>query len=155
MAARYTANIILPLCGLSLPDVASFLTLQDQEGMLQAAINSAPSEKWKSAADYIFVLTFEQRQGSVGFWTIFSGACYALTLPMSQRHPVHCMLMGTSVLMMLANAHHAGVPFLGYNPMVTGNGKFLGIAFVPFWAVNFYLNYVGFTASKDAANKAD
>lgn len=154
-AARFVASLILPLFGPGLPDPKSFLTFEDQSKMLEAAIEAAPSDKWKTAADYVFILTFEQRQGSAGFWATFVGAMYGLTLPFAQRHPIHMLLMALDVLMTAGNANHAGIPFLGYNPMVTSNARNLGILFVPFWILNFYFNYMAFVGSKDAAAKKD
>lgn len=155
MTARYVANLVFPLMGLYVPESSTFLTLQDQTTMLDAAIQAAPSEKWKTAADYIFMLTFEQRQGSSLFWATLVGSVYAWTLPLAQRHPIHVLLMALDVLMTMGNANHAGIPFLGYNPMVTTNARNLGIAFAPFWIMNFYFNYVAFQNSKKAASKAD
>eukprot|EP00977_Amphora_coffeiformis_P007137 scaffold1555_cov173-Amphora_coffeaeformis.AAC.17 len=151
MTARYVANLVFPFMGLYLPEPSTFLTLEDQSTMLDQAIQAAPSEKWKTAADYIFMLTFEQRQGSSLFWATCLGAMYALTLPVGQRHPIHMLLMVLDVLMTIGNANHAGVPFLGYNPMVTSNARNLGIAFAPFWLINFFFNYVAFGVSKKAA----
>lgn len=150
MTARYVANLVFPLMGLYLPDPSTYLTLDDQKTMLDKAIQAAPSEKWKTAADYIFMLTFEQRQGSSLFWATCLGSLYALTLPLSDRYPIHMMLMILDVFMAIANANHAGIPFLGYNPMVTTNARNLGIAFAPFWMINFYFNYVAFGNSKVA-----
>ena len=83
MTARFVANLIFPFFGLKLPtDPALYLTLDDQTKMLESAISAAPSDKWTTAADYVFMLTFEQRQGSAGFWATLIGALYALTLPL-------------------------------------------------------------------------
>jgi hypothetical protein len=100
-------------------------------------------------------MTFESRQGASGFLATAVGDIYALTIPIEQRHPLHLLLLGLDVCMFIGNLNHAGVPFLGYNPMVTRNGRYLGIACAPFWALNFYFNYVAFTGSRDAALKID
>ena len=157
MTARFVANLIFPLFGFQLPtDASLYLTLEDQEKMLESAISAAPSEKWSTAADYIFVLTFEQRQGSAGFWATFLGSVYAMSLPFSQRHPVHMLLMVLDVFMTIGNLNHAtGFSLLGYNPMVTTNARNLGIAFAPFWMLNFYFNYMAFQGSKAGAGKSD
>lgn len=155
MAARYVANLILPFMGPYLPEPDTFLTAEDQTKMLEAAIQAAPAEKWKTAADYIFILTFEQRQGSAGFAATLLGSLYASTLPFSQRHPIHALLMALDVFMVISNANHAGIPFLGYNPMVTNNGRNLGILFAPYWLLNLYFNYMAFVGSKGAAAKSD
>lgn len=157
MAARFLANLVLPIFGFQLPtDSAAYLTLEDQVKMLEGAISAAPSEKWRTAADYIFVLTFEQRQGSAGFWATLIGSIYALSLPFAERHPIHFLLMALDVFMIIGNLSHAtGFGLLGYNPMVTSSGRNLGIVFAPFWLLNFYFNYMAFQGSKEAAAKSD
>mmetsp|Transcript_59522 Transcript_59522/g.145829 ORF Transcript_59522/g.145829 Transcript_59522/m.145829 type:complete len:101 (+) Transcript_59522:2800-3102(+) len=100
-------------------------------------------------------MSFESRQGASGFLATAIGALYAYTLPLEQRHPIHLLLLALDVCMMIGNLNHAGVPFLGYNPMVTSNGRYLGIAFAPFWTSNFYFNYVAFNGSRNAALKID
>lgn len=81
MTARFVANLVMPFFGFRLPtDSAAYLTLDDQTKMLESAISAAPSDKWTTAADYIFILTFEQRQGSAGFWATLVGSLYAMTL---------------------------------------------------------------------------
>lgn len=152
--ARFLANI-LPI--FSFQNAAGeYLTLDDTVNMLQKAIDAAPSEKWRAAADFIFIRTFEQRQGSAGFVACAGAALYASTLPVSQRHPLHMLFMAQAVVMALANLHHAtGFPFLGYNPFVTAAGKGLGIVFVPFWVMTFYCNFVGFNDSRSALAKSD
>ncbi|CAJ1946051.1 unnamed protein product [Cylindrotheca closterium] len=152
--ARFVANI-LPIFSFQKIE-GEYLTLDDTVNMLQKAIDAAPSEKWRAAADFIFVRTFEQRQGSVGFVACAAAAFYASTLPVSQRHPLHMLFMVQAAFMALANLHHAtGFPFLGYNPFITAAGKGLGIAFVPFWIMAFYCNYMGFQDSKSSLAKLD
>lgn len=49
-----------------------------------------------------------------------------------------------AVLMMLANANHAGIPFLGNHPKVSQIDKNAGIMFAPFWLVVAVLNSLAF-----------
>mmetsp|Transcript_11486 Transcript_11486/g.27720 ORF Transcript_11486/g.27720 Transcript_11486/m.27720 type:complete len:182 (+) Transcript_11486:46-591(+) len=152
MHARFVANI-MPIFSFQKIE-GEYLTLDDAVNMLQKAIGAAPSEKWRAAADFIFLRTFEQRQGSIGFVACAAAALYASTLPVSQRHPIHMLFMVQAALMALANLHHATeLPFLGYNPFITPAGKGVGIVFVPFWAAAFYCNYMGFQDSKSALGK--
>ena len=46
--------------------------------------------------------------------------------------------------MMLVNANHAGIPFLGNHPKVSRIGKNVGIVFTPFWLVVAVLNWLAF-----------
>lgn len=52
-----------------------------------------------------------------------------------------------AVLMMMANANHAGVPALGYHPKVSRAGRNVGIVFTPFWVVVAILNGLAFVNS--------
>lgn len=144
--SRVVVDWVLPPFGLELPPWS--LTLEDQKNMLNAAIEAAPADKWRLAADYVFVLTFEQRQGAIGFVAAAVASAYGLTLPVDQRHPLHFFFMVVALLMAAANANHAGIPFLGVNPMVTPVGRNVGLAFTPFWLLTFYCNYKGFMAGK-------
>ena len=151
MHARLVVNYVLPPFNFQIKaSPEETLTLDDQVKMLEAAIDAAPSEKWRAAADYIFVLTFEQRQGSSGFVASAIAALYAFTLPLEQRHPIHFMFALIGVFMTIGNLNHAtGWPFLGYNPMVSNTGRRVGIAFTPFWIAATYCNVVAFRASKE------
>ncbi len=48
---------------------------------------------------------------------------------------------------MLINANHAGIRLLGHHPKVSRNGRNVGIAFAPFWAVAAALNWLAFSCS--------
>lgn len=124
--------------------------------MLEAAIQAAPPEKWKTAADYVFLLTFEQRQSSSAFVMCFIGAFYGyFSLKTSERFPIHFLFAILSICMALANLSHAtGFSLFGYNPMVTSNGMGVGVVLTPFWIVAAYLNIMGYLASKKAAAAA-
>ncbi|MBI1296113.1 hypothetical protein GC175_14260 [bacterium] len=68
-------------------------------------------------------------------------------LPMQARWIVNWVLpfFGVvAVLMMLVNANHAGIPFLGNHPKVSPIGKNVGIVFTPFWLVVAVLNWLAF-----------
>lgn len=146
--ARFLANI-LPLFSFQKAQ-GDFLTLEDTQGMLTKAIKSVSPSKGRAAADFIFVRTFEQRQGSSGFAACAAAAAYAATIPLGHRYPLHMLFMVNAGFMFLGNLHHAtGLPFLGYNPFVTPGGKGLGCVFVPFWALVFFCNYMGFLESKE------
>lgn len=101
MFARYVASYVLPPFGLEFPDPANALTLEDQKEMLDAAIEKAPPNKWKTAADYVFVVTFEQRQGASCFTSIMVASMYTLLLPLEQRHPVHLLNVAIGSFMKL------------------------------------------------------
>lgn len=147
MQARWIVNWVLPFFGLKLPNRDKFLTYNEQIKMLDSALDSAPAEKQRSADDYIFLLLFEQRQGAIGFTAIAAGAIYGLTLTLVDRNPLHFVYGVLAVLMMLANANHAGIPFLGHHPKVSQNGKNVGIVFTPFWAIVAILNGLAFVYS--------
>lgn len=145
MQARWIANWILPFFGLGLPNRDKFLTYDEQITMLDAALEASPKEKKMAGTDYIFLLLFEQRQGGIGFIAVAAGAIYGLTLSLVERNPLHFVYGIMAVLMMLANANHAGIPFLGHHPKISPNGKNVGIVFTPFWAVVAVLNWLAFT----------
>ena len=145
LLARWIVNGVLPFFGLTLPGRATSLTASEQITMLDAAIDVAPQEKKTAAKDYVFMLLFEQRQGAICFTAVAAGAVYGMTLPLAERDPLHFVFGMVAVLMMLANANHAGIPFLGKHPKVSRHGKHLGIAFAPFWAVVAVLNWSGFS----------
>lgn len=147
MLARWIVNGILPFFGFALPNRATSLTSTEQVTMLDAAIDIAPQDKKTAAKDYVFILLFEQRQGALCFTAVGAGAIYGLTLSLVERNPLHFVFGVIAVLMMLVNANHAGIPFLGRHPRVSRHGKRVGIAFAPFWAVVALLNWSAFTTS--------
>jgi hypothetical protein len=147
MQARWIVNWVLPFFGLMVPNRDNFLTYGEQIKMLDSALDNAPVAKKRAGADYIFVLLFEQRQGGIGFIAVAAGAIYGLTLSLVERNPLHFVYGIIAVLMMLANANHAGIPFLGNHPKVSQNGKNVGIVFTPFWAVVAVLNWLAFMYS--------
>jgi len=146
MQARWIVNWVLPLFGLSAPSQDKSLTYDEQIKMLNSALDNAPTEKRRSASDYIFLLLFEQRQGGIGFIAV-AGAIYGLTLTIAERNPLHLMYTVVAVLMMMVNANHAGVPALGYHPKVSRAGRNVGIVFTPFWVIVAILNGLGFVNS--------
>ena len=113
--------------------------------MLDAALSAAPTEKKTSAEDYIFVLLFEQRQGALAFLSVIAGIVYGMLLPLNDRDVLHLLLLVMSVLFMLVNANHAGIPFLGKHPKVSRNGRNVGIVLSVFWLAASVLNYLAFT----------
>lgn len=146
MLARWIANYVLPFFGPGLPKGSSKnLTGNEQIAMLDAALSAAPIEKKTAAEDYLFVLLFEQRQGSLAFLSVIVGAVYGMQLPLDDRAVLHLLLLVMSVLFMLVNANHAGIPFLGKHPKVSRNGRNVGIVFSVFWLVASALNYQAFT----------
>ena len=146
LLARWVANYVLPFFGPGLPKGSDKnLTRNDQMVMLDAALSAAPQEKKTSAEDYIFVMLFEQRQGSLAFLSIIAGAIYGLQLPIDDRAVLHLLLLVMSVMFMLVNANHAGIPFLGKHPKVSRNGRNVGIVFSGFWLAASVLNYLAFT----------
>ncbi len=147
MQARWIVNWVLPFFGLMLPNRNKSLTYNEQIKMLDSALDNAPAEKQRVASDYIFILLFEQRQGGIGFIAVAVGAIYGLTLSLAERNPLHLVYVIIAVLMMIANANHAGIPLLGHHPKVSRNGRNVGIVFTPFWAVAAVLNGLAFVYS--------
>lgn len=144
LLARWVVNVVLPPFGFALPSRATSLTSGEQITMLDAAIDAAPEQKKTAAKDYVFVMLFEQRQGAICFTAVAAGAIYGLTLPFVDRDPLHFVFGVVAVLMMLVNANHAGVRFLGHHPKVSFHGRRVGIVFTPFWALVAALNWWGF-----------
>jgi len=146
LLARWLANYVLPFFEPGLPKGRSKnLTGKEQMAMLDAALIAAPKEKKTAAEDYVFVLLFEQRQGALAFLSIIAGAVYGMQLPLEDRAVLHFVLLVMSVLFMLVNANHAGIPFLGKHPKVSRNGRNVGIVFSVFWLVASVLNYLAFS----------
>jgi len=96
-------------------------------------------------ANYVLPLLFEQRQGALAFLSVIAGAVYGLQLPLEDRAVLHLLLLVMSVLFMLVNANHAGIPFLGKHPKVSRNGRNVGIVFSIFWLAASALNYLAFS----------
>jgi len=147
MLARWIVNYVLPLFGPGLPSTAGSLTDDEQLTMLDAALDAAPEEKKTAASDYVFLLLFEQRQGSLAFIAVAAGVFYGLTSTLVERNALHLVLGVMAVLFMLVNANHAGIGFLGRHPRVSRHGRNVGIVFAPFWAVAAVLNWVAFSSS--------
>lgn len=147
LLSRWVVNGVLPFFGFTLPSRATSLTASEQIAMLDAALDAAPPAKKTAGRDYIFLMLFEQRQGAIGFTAVAAGAVYGLTLPLVERNPLYFVFGVLAVLMMLVNANHAGVPFLGHHPRVSLHGKRVGIAFAPFWALVAALNWWAFAQS--------
>ncbi len=147
LLARWIVNGVLPFFGFSLPSRATSLTAGEQMTMLDAAVEAAPAEKKNAAKDYIFLMLFEERQGAICFAAVATGAVYGITLALGDRHPLHLVFGTIAVLMALANANHAGVPFLGNHPRVSRHGRHVGIVFAPFWALVAALNVSAFATT--------
>ena len=147
MLSRWIVNDVLVLFGPARPTRAGSLTNDEQLEMLDAALDAAPEAKKRAGADYVFLMLFEQRQGSLAFISVVVGVIYGLTLTLIERNPLHLMFGVMSVLFMLVNSNHAGIRFLGHHPRVSGNGRNVGIVFAPFWAVAAVLNLLAFSSS--------
>lgn len=146
LLVRWLVNYVLPLFGPGLPKGSSQnLTAKDQIAMLDAALSAAPKAKRTAAEDYIFVMLFEGRQGSLAFLSVIAGAVYAMQLPLDDRAVLHLLLLVMSVMFMLVNANHAGIPFLGKHPKVSRNGRNVGIVLSVIWLASSVLNYLAFT----------
>jgi hypothetical protein len=112
MQVRWVVNLVFPPFGLQMPVPGPLrLTYTDQVAMLEAAIEAAPSEKWNTAADYVFLITFEQRQGSIGFVACLAAAVYGAFLPVQERHPLHLIFGVIALGMTVINLNHAGFPY--------------------------------------------
>ncbi len=145
MLARLIVKYVLPLFEPGLPNSNHQLTAVEQTAMLDSAIASVPEGKRTAAKDYIFLLLFEQRRNSLALWSVIAGIIYGFQLPLDDRATLHFLLLVMSVLFMLVNANHAGIPFLGHHPKVSRNGRNVGIVFVSFWLASTVLNYLAFT----------
>jgi hypothetical protein len=150
MLSRWIVNYVLPFFGPGRPTTAGSLTNDEQLTMLDAAVDTAPAEKKEAASNYIFVMLFEQRQGSLAFLSVVVGVVYGLTLALAERNPLHLVLGVMAALFMLVNANHAGIRFLGHHPRVTRHGRNVGIVFSLFWAVAAVLNVLAFSSSLPA-----
>eukprot|EP00533_Pseudo-nitzschia_delicatissima_P006139 CAMPEP_0116112580 /NCGR_PEP_ID=MMETSP0327-20121206/19058_1 /TAXON_ID=44447 /ORGANISM="Pseudo-nitzschia delicatissima, Strain B596" /LENGTH=229 /DNA_ID=CAMNT_0003605895 /DNA_START=888 /DNA_END=1577 /DNA_ORIENTATION=- len=150
---RFVANLWFPPFTFSVPYTFTpekAINYEEQLKMLQAALDAAPEEKKDSAKDMIFLMLFETRQGSAGFWAAALGAFYAFTLPVEQRHPIHFSFLVLSIFMAMADANH-GIKFpFGNHPLISANGKAVGIWFTPFWLLSAYCNYTAFALGRAA-----
>ena len=144
--ARWIVNYVLPWFKPGIPKAKELLTPTEQLGMLDSAIASVPDAKKTAAKDYIFLLLFEQRQNSLVLLSLSVGIIYGFQQPLVDRTILHLVGLVMSVLFMLVNANHAGIPFLGNHPRVSRNGRNVGIVFVPFWLAGAILNYIALAA---------
>ena len=144
MLSRWVINVILPFFGPGLPRSATSLTYDEQIAMLDAAREAGPAGKDSAADDYIFVMLFEQRQGGIAFLSVMAGVVYGLGLSVDGRAPLHLMFGVMSVLFVLVNANHGGIPGLGHHPRVSRHGRNVGIVFAPFWTAAASLNLLAF-----------
>jgi hypothetical protein len=144
MWVRWLVNYVLPFFKPGLPVNKKQLTADEQTAMLDAALLAVPQEKKTAGEDYIFILLFEQRQGALAFLSMIAGAIYALQLPLEERAVLHLVFLVMSVLFMLVNANHAGIPLLGKHPKVSRNGRNVGIVFSLFWLITSAFNYLAF-----------
>ena len=135
MLSRWIIRFVLPFFGSGSPSSASALSHHEQLTMLDAARDAGPAGKEKASDDYVFLMLFEQRQGSLAFITVAVGAIFSLGIPLDERSAVHLMFAVMSVLFLLVNANHAGVRFLGRHPRISMHGKNVGRVFIAFWAV--------------------
>jgi hypothetical protein len=150
LLARWIVNYVLPFFGPALPNKAGSLANDEQLAMLDAAVDAAPAAKKEAAADYVFLMLFEQRQGSLAFLSVIAGVIYALTLTLTERNPLHLVLVVMAALFALVNLNHAGIPLLGHHPRVTRHGRNVGTVFGPFWALAAVLNALAFSSSLPA-----
>lgn len=144
MLSRWVIRLVLPFFGPGVPGAAAALSYDEQLAMLDAARDAGPSGKDAAAADYVFIMLFEQRQGGIAFLAVAAGVLYGVGLPLDARAPLHLLLAVMSVLFTVVNANHAGIPLLGHHPRVSRHGKHVGIVFAPFWAFAAGLNVVAF-----------
>lgn len=146
MLSRGVVNLVLPFFGPGAPRAASSLTYDEQLAMLDAAREAGPDGKDAAAANYVFLLLFEQRQGGIAFLSVVAGVLYALGLPLDDRAPLHLMFAVMSVLFAVVNANQAGIPGLGHHPRVSRHGRNVGFVFAPFWVAAAAFNIVAFLA---------
>lgn len=144
MLSRWVVRWVLPFFGPGVPGPGDALSVDEQVAMLDAARAAAPDGKDRAAANYVFLLLFEQRQGGLAFVAVAVAVLYALGTSVGARAPLHLLLTVMSALFLLVNAHHAGVPGLGYHPRVSPHGRNVGVLFAPYWAVAAVLNGLAF-----------
>lgn len=144
MFSRWIVRFVLPFFGPGLPSARSALTYDEQLTMLDAATAAGPADKPTASRDYVFLMLFEGRQGSIAFVAVAVGILFALTLPLADRTTLHLLLAVVSVLFTLVNANQGGLPFLGHHPRVSRNGRHVGWLFTPFWALSSTLNVLAF-----------
>lgn len=148
MLSRKVIGLVLPLFGPGVPRASSHLTYDEQAAMLDAARAAGPAGKDTAAADYLFLMLFEQRQGAIAFLSVVVGVIYGLGLPLDERAPLHVMFAAMALLFALVNANHAGLPGLGHHPRVSRHGRNVGIVFTPFWVATAALNVFAFLGMK-------
>ena len=144
MLSRWVVHLVLPFFGPGVPSGAAALAHDEQLVMLDAARAAAPNGKQAAADDYVFLLLFEQRQGSLAFLALAVGVVHGLGLDLSARAPLHLVLGVMAALFALVNANHAGVPGLGRHPRVSRHGRHVGIVFAPFWGATAALHLWAF-----------
>jgi hypothetical protein len=147
MLSRWVVNYVLPFFGPGAPSAGTGLTRDEQLAMLDAARAAGPEAKDAAAQDYVFLLLFEQRQGGIAFLSVVAGVLYGLGLSLDARAPLHLVFAVMSVLFLIVNANHAGIPGLGSHPRVSRHGRHVGIVFAPFWAVAAALNVLAFASA--------
>lgn len=96
----------------------------------------------------MFLMLFEQRQGSLAFVAAAVGVLYGLGLGVEARAPLHLVFGVMSALFALVNANHAGIPGLGHHPRVSRHGRHVGLLFAPFWLVAAALNLMAFAGGQ-------
>ncbi len=144
MLARWVVNYVLPIFGPGLPSANASLSHDEQLAMLDAARNASPKGKEAAADNYVFLILFEQRQGSLAFLSVAVGVVYGLGLGLDARAPLHLVFGVMSVMFALVNANHAGIPMLGRHPRVSPHGRNVGLMFAQFWAASAAFNLVAF-----------
>lgn len=137
----------LPFFGPGLPNTSKALTSNEQHAMLDAARAAGPEGKDEAVDNYLFLMLFEQRQGSLAFLSVVVGVIYGLGLGLEARAPLHLMFAVMSVLFALVNANQAGIPGLGRHPRISRHGRNVGILFAPFWAGAAVLNVLAFSSA--------
>jgi hypothetical protein len=150
MLSRWVVNAVLPFFGPGVPSAGAALTYDEQLAMLDAAREAGPEGKEAAAGDYVFLMLFEQRQGSLAFLSVVVGVAYGLGLGLEARAPLHLMFAVMSALFALVNANHAGIPGLGRHPRVSRHGRHVGVLFTPFWVASAALNGLAFSAATSA-----
>ena len=103
LLARWIVNYVLPFFGPGRPTKAGSLTNDEQLAMLDTAVDAAPDDKKEAASDYVFLMLFEQRQGSLAFIAVVVGAIYGLTLSVAERQPLHLVFAVMAVLLLLSS----------------------------------------------------
>jgi len=139
--------VLFPFFSLKIPKEDEQISHTDYTEMFTEAIQGRPEKKKEAAADVVFLMNMEQRQGSTGFAAACAGAVYGAAVDLKWRHPIH--LAGIVICFGLVLSHLIHV--VNPNKFVTWHGKLLALSFGPLFVIGGVANILGFIAAREAA----